>query len=478
MSHKRQLDLPNTSDRDMAVNALHDFEVYNHSIQDNLDTSFNEADWPAAEKRLAAELALGTCRHQITLDLIIAAQSDRQMRRIEPLIRQILRVALYQLIYLDSIPSFAAVSEAVKQARRVAGKGASGFVNALLRSALNDSQGVARWQDNPPPRQTVAIDQERGFVFKRELLPSLEKAPEKFLSGVFSHPAWLVERWLKQYSPETVREICHVGNTRPLLTLRPNTLRGSREEFAQKLDEQNIRYISIENTFVLLDHIDPQQIPGYEAGLFSVQDRTAMAVAPRLGVQPGWRVLDLCAAPGGKTTHMAELMNNTGTIIACDLYPEKLARIEENCRRLGITIVRTALAEQLPEILAQGGPFDAILADVPCSNTGVLARRIEARHRLKPNSISQLAGKQNLLLQQAADALTPCGSLLYSTCSIEEIENQLRVERFLATRPDLRLEDQQLTVPQVTYFTTPPQQPPQTLGLPSDGGYTALLKKA
>jgi 16S rRNA (cytosine967-C5)-methyltransferase len=202
-----------------------------------------------------------------------------------------------------------------------------------------------------------------------------------------------------------------------------------------------------------------RDLPGYDNGLFSVQDATAMRAATALNPQPGWKVLDLCAAPGGKTTHLAELMHNSGKIVACDIVPQRLDTVMELCRRLRITIVE-------PKLLVDGtdapeGPFDAVLADVPCSNTGVLARRPEVRWRLQPNELPHLIELQTKLLNTALDRVKPGGVVLYSTCSIEPEENQGVVGSVLKDRGDAVCEADHISIP----------------GLPADGGFWARLRK-
>ena len=202
----------------------------------------------------------------------------------------------------------------------------------------------------------------------------------------------------------------------------------------------------------------------------------------KLQVQPGQRILDLCAAPGGKTTHLAQLMDNQGTIIACDIKAEKLATIEQNCQRLGISIVKTCLADDLDAIIQSDPPFDRALVDVPCSNSGVLARRVEVRHLISPTAIQKLTKIQYELLTKACNAVKPGGLILYSTCSIEQRENELLIRKFLAEHSWLTLLQENLTLPGIS----PGPASPDGLGLypdtpispRHDGGYIALLAKS
>ncbi|MBN2211588.1 MAG: 16S rRNA (cytosine(967)-C(5))-methyltransferase RsmB [Sedimentisphaerales bacterium] len=472
MAAKRVLSLSIRTARDVAVHVLMAFEREDRGIQAQLDEQFNRSNWSRADKGLIAEIALGVCRHALTLDMIISNFSSRDIKRIEPLIRQILRVGLYQLIYLDGVADYAAVSEAVDQAQRCAGRGAGGFVNALLRATLNHIESKRPLSETLNPRRTLDIDGERGMVFKCDLLANPGKQPARFYSMRYGLPIWLIERWLKQWSVDIVHGLCQAANRRPLLTLRINYLRCQPDLLSQKFQQADIDFTINNNAIFVLQPIDPRRLPGYDDGLFSVQDFTAQQVAPRLGVKPGMRVLDLCAAPGGKTTHLAELMNNQGTIIACDVHPDKLARIKENAQRLGLTIIQVCHVDELSRIIEENGLFDAVLADVPCSNTGVLARRVEVRHRLKPSGLKELARQQTALLETARNALRPGGKLFYSTCSIESVENTRQVERYRTHHPEDTLISEELILPGVLIYKDTPR-----CNLSHDGGFTALIQR-
>lgn len=296
--------------------------------------------------------------------------------------------------------------------------------------------------------------------FKSEILPDPAQDAAEYLRAAYAHPAWLVRRWLECYDQRVVREICVADNARPPLTVRPNTLRCSCEQLLQRFVEAGLDAKEAGAAVQLAGSAAPRELPGYGEGWFTVQGPTAMAAAPLLGPRVGERVLDLCAAPGGKTTHLAELMSNAGAVIACDVSGDKLDRVDENCRRLGISIVQTHLVEELSHLVAAGGRFDAVLVDVPCSNTGVLARRAEVRHRLRPEMFGPLVQQQTELLERAVSVVKAGAAVLYSTCSIEPVENQLVIEKFLRDRDNVTLQTEQLTLPSQW----------------ADGGYVALLR--
>jgi len=479
MVKQKTASLDNDSARNIAVNSLLAFEGKQHYIQDTLEAIFRARTLAERQRRLAAELAYGTCRQLISLDYLIARHSRRPLRRVDPLIRQILRVGLYQLIYLSATPDFAVVHEAVKQARMARLRGADGFVNAVLRSVQRDIEKPVRTGQEARARATLWLDGQRGCQFKGDFLPDPARNPDKYFSLAYAHPRWLIDRWLKRYDRETVRSICLANNARPPLMLRVNSLRCAPDELLRRLVEAGFSARHSGPGIELLQPAVPQELPGYGEGWFCPQDVTSMSVAPMLEVQPGQRIVDLCAAPGTKTTHLAELMGNKGSILAGDVSREKLALIEQNCQRLGISIVRTCLVQQLDDLCERQGPFDAVLADVPCSNTGVLARRVEARHLLKPVAIQRLARKQMEILKKASQLVKPTGTVLYSTCSIEPVENELLIERFLDENKDFGLLKQKLSLPTASSCQRSTSDGPNGSACwrHQEGGYAALLQR-
>jgi len=472
------------------VNSLLAFERRQKSLQNTLSEIFRTGAPSAPEKRLAAELAYGSCRVLISLDHIISRHSARPIRKLDAVVRQILRVGLYQLLYLSRTPHFAAVHEAVQQAKACGRKGADGFINAVLRSIQRDIEGPITTGQSFRPRSVFWLDEKNGWQFKDNFLPDPNKNPAKYYSLAYGHPLWLVERWLKRYNEKTVRHLCLTNNSRPLLSLRANRLQCSAHELQERLEDSGWRVALHQETIYVLQAAMPEQLPGYSQGWFSVQDITATKATAMLEPKPGERILDMCAAPGGKTTHLAELMANEGCIIACDVRPQKLRLIEENCMRLGISIVKTCLAGDLPKLSKEQGPFDRILVDAPCSNTGVLARRVEVRHRLKPVHIPQLRTKQKELLRKAGKMVKKGGTILYSTCSIEPAENDKLVQEFLQESYSFRLLEQKTFLPDKSLPDTGGEFPDssgenmQATGqekvisseLWCDGGYTAVLQ--
>jgi len=490
MALKKQSTLNNNNARNIAANSLLAFQQRQQRIQESLNDIFSSGELDSRDRRLGHELACGVCRCLITLDHLISKHSNRGIREIDPILLQILRVGLYQLVYLERTPDFAAVHQAVEQARETGIRGGETFVNAVLRSIQRDMEGPLTSDSATRPRATLWRDEQYACQFKSDFLPDPSKRPAKYYSLGFGHPLWLIERWLKQFDQETVRAICLADNSHPALTLRVNRLRCTDAQMLERLTKAGIRAKTNGPAIQLLQPAVPGQLPGYQEGLFFVQDVTAMSATPMLEPLAGQRILDLCAAPGGKTTHLAELMDNNGTIVACDVSSEKLALIEENCRRLGITIVQTCRADELHNLMGRDGPFDAVLVDAPCSNTGVLARRVEVRHLLKPAAIVRLARQQSELLKTAVRAIRPNGKILYSTCSIDTLENESLIQKFLEENSSLGLSGQKLTLPHARTRscehapTSDRNRPTDQAGDHSaeadyrDGGYIALLQQS
>jgi 16S rRNA (cytosine967-C5)-methyltransferase len=294
------------------------------------------------------------------------------------------------------------------------------------------------------------------------VLPEPTANPVEYFAAAFGFPAWLAARLTARHSwNECLRLGFWFAGPAPLW-LRCNPLRASRETCLAALAQGGIGATA--GTHPQAIRVDEpaaiRELPGFALGWFTVQDESAMAVGSALAPVPGAKVLDLCAAPGGKTTHLAELMHNQGEIFACDVDAERLRRVDEQCRRLGIDMVRPRLLRPEKNEDPPSGPFDAILVDVPCSNTGVLGRRPEARWRLRPDVFERLVPLQTKLLIQAAERMRPGGTVVYSTCSVEPEENQSVVRTVLGANPGLAIEAEEEHVP----------------GHPSDGGYWARLR--
>ncbi len=370
------------------------------------------------DRGLFAELVFGVLRRQGTLDHILSQLLTRPLAGLAPQVLICLRVGLYQLVYLDRIPESAAVNEAVAMAKKSSHR-FGGLVNAVLRNYLR----------------------------RRELMvfPDPVSAPAEYIAARHSHPLWLVRQWISQLGAAEAERLAEASSLQPSLTLRVNTLRISRDEFLRRIVQSGIqaspgRY-SPHAVVVEGGRRAIRDLPGFQEGLFTVQDEASQLAGLLLEPRPGQLVLDACSAPGGKATHLAQQMDDRGELLAMDISKSKLSLVRETAERLGMTIIHTRVADLLNSATLPEGLFDLILLDAPCSGLGVIRRNPEAKWRLTPADISRLAETQKKMLKSAIAMLKPGGRLLYSTCSTSRQENEDVVHDFLSRRDDCVLEN-------------------------------------
>lgn len=447
--------------REAAFVALEEFRNSGTWLGDVLDRLFRTASVPPRDRGLATELACGVVRRLATLDAILRKLVARPLDQVEPPLLTVLRLGIYQVILLDGVPPHASVHETVELTKRLGRVRWSGFVNGVLRGA---TRLVTSEFSQEPSANDVPVSAGRFRRLNDEVFADPKIDPVHYFADAYSFPHWLGERWMnRKGSPMTAAALFRIGawfNSPGKVLLRANRLRTTRDALLEEFERAGVVASPVEglDAIQLENAAQIDRLPGFAEGLFSVQDLSAMQAAVRLAPQPGDRVWDVCAAPGGKTCHLAELMNNTGSIIATDVRPERLRLIEENRERLGADIISPQWIGEdgtgLPD-----GPFNAILIDVPCSNTGVLGKRPEARWRITASGITELNRVQERLLSDALSRLAPKGRAVYSTCSIEPEENSQLVARVLSRFPGIRM------VEEVNFLP----------GEPSDGGYQALL---
>ncbi len=447
--------------RDIAVDALRDRAG---NVSARLERLLAKHQPDTQQRSLAVELALGVVRRRGTIRAVLGNYLKRPKKPVPPHVKQILSTAIYQMLYLDRVPAFAAVNEAVEQTRRFKRIRYRTMVNAILRSIERD-RGELHSGKAPHEARAVPVGPDAHWRFGRDVLPDPEKDLPAWLAAAHSLPPWLVHRWVKQYSAERVSQLGYHANARAPLVVRVNALRAGISQAAAMLKEEGFEAVAHKNgvSLVLPEHGNIAATRAFAEGLIQPQDAMATAVGLAAGPQPHMRVLDFCAAPGTKTTHLAELMHNCGQIVAVDVSAEKLSRIEENCSRMGHTIVDCCLAQDIGRLELES--FDLVLADVPCSNTGVLARRAEARWRLQPEDIERLVRDQHLLVSAAAAYVKPGGKLIYATCSLEQDENENVSRAIPRKQSKFSLQQSHLTRP-------------GGVGDPaswSDGGYYAVL---
>jgi 16S rRNA (cytosine967-C5)-methyltransferase len=413
-------------------------------VEDLLENALHGASLSPADRGLCQEITYGVVRWQATLDWLIARKTNGREQK--PALQNLLRLGLYQIFWLDRIPDHAAVHETVELAKRNGLGAQAGFVNAVLR-------GYLREQDET-----------------RKLLAGLKNSQPAL---GWSHPQWLVARWQKRWGIEKTASLLEWNNTPPKTFARVNALKFRRDEFHEpqtsginlgargtrpselkdagdlltRWREENVEYDFVRRNwleenlvFELKSHPPLNSLASFRDGWFYIQDPGTLLAVCMLGPQPGETILDFCAAPGGKTTFIAQLMNNQGRIVAQDVSEERLKWIQENCARLGVTCVETILPSTLNPQPSTG--FDRVLVDAPCSNTGVMRRRVDLRWRIQPEEIERLRATQLDLLQQAATRVKPGGILVYSTCSLEPEENGKVVKQFLSDHAGFKLESE------------------------------------
>jgi len=379
------------------------------------------------DQALATRLVYGTLAWQGYLDHLLAAFSRRSPADLDPPVRAVLRLALFQVCKLSRVPDFAAVDTAVGLVKRHRGGIAAGFVNAVLRRAVKGWTAVA--------------------------LPSPDD-PVGHLAVTLSHPVWLVERWIAAYGETDAAALLAADNEPAPTVLRVNRTRGDRAALLERLNAAD--YAAAPTAFspagIHLEHGGaPDRIPGVAEGLCSVQGEASQLVGFLLGVEAGQRVLDACAAPGGKATHLAELLGNRGEILALDPNAAGLERLERAARRLGITIIRTAVTDAAAWVDGTGaaGPpqFDRVLVDAPCSGFGTLRAHPEVRWRRTTADVAALAALQRRLLQRLATCVRPGGALVYATCTLSAEENEANVAAFLHEHADFAVDDARRHLP-------------------------------
>lgn len=384
--------------------------------QNLIDKSLNQGDWKEEDKRLLNELVLGVIRQRGLLDWLLARFVQEGREKLDKVVLNILRLGLYQKKFLRKIPDYALTSESVNLAKKIRGKKEAGFINAILRNFLRNEDKI--------------------------VLPDESKDPVLSIAIRFSHPAWLVKKWLEQFGLETTRSLCQFNNQVPPLTIRANTLKTGREALKKELEKEGYRLESTQFSPEGLRVLGDGNIfrhPLFGWGFFYVQDESAMLVSHFLAPRKEEFIIDFCSAPGGKTTHLASLMKGEGKILALDIKREKLEKVKENCQRLGIKNVKTLVfsEENLTKIRKKP---EAILLDVPCSNFGVLRRRVEAKWRITPEKILELKKEQLKLLERGAALLKKGGRLIYSTCTLTPEENEEVIKEFLEGNRDFTVD--------------------------------------
>lgn len=396
-----------------------------------IDQELQEGGLTGPDRGLYTELVYGTLRKQGTLDHIMSQFSNTPLGKMERSVILLLRLGLYQMFFLDRIPVSAAVNETVNLAKQYSSRSA-GFINAVLRSA---DRG----------RDTVSY-------------PDPDKEPTAWLAAKHSHPLWITEGWLEQLGFAEAAELAAAMSAPPPFTIRVNRLKGDREALLKRLQAEGVTAVSClyaPDGLTVTSSISLAGLKSFSEGLFAVQDEASQLAALLLSPQPGDAILDLCAAPGGKATYLAELTGDNCTLIACDRNPRKLALIREVVERLGIKNITVTLLDATKPLEKLGkGLFDRILIDAPCSGLGVIHRNPEGKWWKEPSDPMRLAITQRAILGNAALRLKPGGVMVYSTCSTSLEENEQVLDNFLQQHRDFMIEPVSKTVPQTLAMQT------------------------
>lgn len=403
--------------RQLALQIIHDIDVKQAYANIALASAINRNRLADQDRRFLTELVYGTTKAWGTIDWIMSRYIDRPLPKIAPMIRNILRLGLYQLFFLDRVPASAACNQAVELAKQYGHIGTAKFVNAVLRNAARSPEKAA--------------------------YPSREQDLIRHLELTYFHPQWLVKRWIGRLGAEATEKLLYENNLTPRLSLRTNTLKTSREDA--------IAHLTREGAHCTASNWGPEgvvchELPALTAltalkqGLVQVQDESSMLVGYVVNPQPGEFVIDACGAPGGKSTHMAALMQNTGRLISVDLFAHKLKIIEENAARLSITCLQTLQMDAVNLSDQFKGMADRVLVDAPCSGLGVLRRKPDSRWRKTESQLRDLPKLQLAIINSASACLKPGGVLVYSTCTTEPEENEMVIRQFLASHAEFSLE--------------------------------------
>lgn len=398
--------------RELALQTLTDILIdgaySNHALSEQIEKN----ELTVQDKNFMTELVYGTLQHEQLLNFYVTPFFNG---KVKAWVRILIQMTLYQMLFLDSVPEHAAISEAVKIAKKRGGQFNGKLVNAILREMT------------------------------RTPLPSLDtiKDEAERLAVETSHPLWLIKLWSKQFGWEKTIQMARANNERVNVTIRVNGVRGTREELKQKLESEGItcEYGNLSQDALVILKGNVIKTKAFEQGWFYVQDESSMLVARALKPKHHSKVLDTCSAPGGKTTHVAELMRQTGTVYAHDVYEHKIKLIEDNVKRLGLTNVVATLqdATTLNERY-ESDCFDTILVDAPCSGLGILRRHPEVKITKQPSDLDEIMMIQKKILNTVAPLVKVGGTLVYSTCTVNRKENDKMVEQFLAQHPEYELD--------------------------------------
>ncbi|MDR3627504.1 MAG: 16S rRNA (cytosine(967)-C(5))-methyltransferase RsmB [Ignavibacteriaceae bacterium] len=407
--------------RGLAVKILNRVERTDAYLEKLLDNEMRNVELSGQDKALLYEIVHGVIRWMGRLDWVLNGFYKGQFSKAISNIKNALRVALYQIMFLDRIPDHAIVNEAVEFVKKLQGQKSADFTNAVLRNIIR-SKNAIRYPD--PEEDLIG-----------------------YLSAFYSHPSWMVKRYVERFGREATEKLLQTNNEKPFLTLKINALKTTPEEFKKLLNSVNLKYVQgkyLPEFFQLQNLTNITAWDYFVQGYFNVQDESAGLACRLLDAKPGMRILDLCAAPGGKSAYIAGLIQDQGEIIALDRYDSRLSIMRKNIERLGIKCIKTIEVNAL-EYNAE--PFDRILTDTPCLGSGTLSKKPDIKWKKDLFDLRKISTMQYDLLVKASTLLKTGGVLVYSTCSIEPEENFGIVKKFLDNHPQFKLKDASEVLP-------------------------------
>ncbi len=400
--------------RGTAVKILNRVERSDAYLDRVLDTEMRNTEMNELDKGLMNEIVTGVVRWQMKIDWVLTGFFHGNFTKAETNIKNALRVALYQILFLDKVPHSAAVNESVEFIKRLRGQKVADLVNGVLRNILRNLENIR--------------------------YPDFNENKIQHLAVVESHPTWMVKRWIARFGYDETKKLLAANNERPDLTLRVNRLKIDFNYFLSQLEQHQIQFTRSEylDFFVRVKHM--AGIGGsdmFRQGFFVVQDESAGLVVKLLDPKPGDRVIDMCSAPGGKTTFIGELMRNVGEIVAVDRYETRLNLVKSACQRLGIANAHFIAADATT---VQTAPAERVLVDAPCSGLGVLSKKPDAKWKREPEDLVNLVQTQRAILENAAKHVKSGGVLVYSTCTTEPEENYDLIKSFLTDHSEFSVE--------------------------------------
>ena len=434
--------------RDTALEVLMRVDGANAWSDGSLKRTIAKNKLDSREAALATRLSYGVIQNRMLLDYYISCYCTQKAEKLESVIRNILRIGGYQILFMDKIPHHAAVNEAVEMTRRAGRPKAAGMVNAVLRKF------VANWMD----------------------MPALPGATADYLSVRYSHPKWLVERLMDLLGPEEAEDYLRMNNEVVPTTIQTNNLKTTAEELEKELRSAGVtveEHPWLSGCFEVSATGDLEALPAFTEGRFMVQDAAARLVATIAQPNATDKVLDICAAPGGKSFALAIDMQDKGQIVSCDIHPHKLKLIESGAQRLGITGIRAAQADGREPHAEWIKSADLVVADVPCSGLGIIRKKPDIRYK-NPKELAQLPAIQLAILKNASTYVRDGGTLIYSTCTVLPEENEQVVETFLSENNDFELDTFDLPLP-IGKHTGHLTLWPQRYG--TDGFYICRLRR-